>query len=104
MVGFQEGRLPLCLFAIGTFITLLFLLLVWKFPKKSLLYAYLFSFVVTYVITSIVVLLSSEGGRVNSDEAIGLLMCTIFTGVPFFITLAIFFVKVKGKSVYSLLW
>ena len=81
-------------FVIGTIVAIMLLLFVWSVKKKKLLYAYIsfvvIDFIVALIIGAFTDVLSYWGPFVPS------------MGMPLVI-LAIFFVKIKGKSVYSLL-
>ncbi|MGN0235660.1 MAG: serine/threonine protein kinase [Paludibacteraceae bacterium] len=99
-IAFDERSLCGLTFAIGSYFSILLFLLVWITKKKSLFFVYIHSYVLTYIIASIFGVLSSN--RYNDEETI-LFLSSIFLGVLLLVTLAIFYVKVKGKSVYSLL-
>lgn len=77
---------------IGTLVTIVLLSLVWTAKKKKLLYAYIGSVVIDLIVAIII------AANVSLGDVF--LLCPLG---PMLVTLAIFFVKVKGKSVYSLL-
>ena len=81
-------------YVIGTVVAIVLLSLVWTTKEKKLLYAYIGSVVIDLIVAIIIAASTYEP-------------CTWMDGVfplgAMLVTLAIFFVKVKGKSVYSLL-
>lgn len=81
-------------YVIGTVVAIVLLSLVWTTKEKKLLYAYIGSVVIDLIV-AIIIAASTYGPSMWMDG--------VFPLGAMLVTLAIFFVKVKGKSVYSLL-
>ena len=92
VVMFRGDFEILVAYAIGTLVAIVLLSLVWTAKKKKLLYAYIGSVVIDLIVAIII------AANVSLGDVF--LLCPLG---PMLVTLAIFFVKVKGKSVYSLL-
>ena len=80
-------------YVIGTVVAIVLLSLVWTTKEKKLLYAYIGSVVIDLIVAIII--------AASTGPSIG--MGGFYPLWAMLVTLAIFFVKVKGKSVYSLL-
>ena len=81
-------------YVIGTVVAIVLLSLVWTTKEKKLLYAYIGSVVIDLIV-AIIIAASTYGPSAW--------MGGVYPLWAMLVTLAIFFVKVKGKSVYSLL-
>ena len=81
-------------YAIGTLVAIVLLSLVWTTKEKKLLYAYIGSVVIDLIV-AIIIAASTYGPSAW--------MGGVYPLGAMLVTLAIFFVKVKGKSVYTLL-
>ena len=81
-------------YVIGTVVAIVLLSLVWTTKEKKLLYAYIGSVVIDLIV-AIIIAASTYGPSTW--------MGGVYPLGAMLVTLAIFFVKVKGKSVYSLL-
>ena len=93
VVMFRGDFEILVAYAIGTLVAIVLLSLVWTAKKKKLLYAYIGSVVIDLIVAIII--------AASTGPSIG--MGGFYPLWAMLVTLAIFFVKVKGKSVYSLL-
>ena len=94
LVMFRGDFEILVAYAIGTLVAIVLLSLVWTAKKKKLLYAYIGSVVIDLIV-AIIIAASTYGPSAW--------MGGVYPLGAMLVTLAIFFVKVKGKSVYSLL-
>ena len=94
VVMFRGDFEILVVYAIGTLVAIVLLSLVWTTKEKKLLYAYIGSVVIDLIV-AIIIAASTYGPSTW--------MGGVYPLGAMLVTLAIFFVKVKGKSVYSLL-
>ena len=94
LVKFRGDFEILVVYAIGTLVAIVLLSLVWTTKEKKLLYAYIGSVVIDLIV-AIIIAASTYGPSTW--------MGGVYPLGAMLVTLAIFFVKVKGKSVYSLL-